>query len=72
MLKIIPLALILSSCCGIPNQGNLNLPPKLHYPSIKAEELSCLSDKTYDLLNERRAMCESRVKTLTNIIKSTH
>ena len=72
MLKIIPTALILASCCGIPSQAKLKLPPDVVYPTIKAEELQCLTDKTYEKLNIRRIRCETRVETLKNIIKSTH
>lgn len=72
MLKIIPLVLVLSSCCGIPSQAKLPLPPEVNYPTIKADDLACLSDKTYEALNVRRVMCETRVKTLRKIIKTTH
>jgi hypothetical protein len=63
---------VLSSCCSIPDQAKLPLPPDLVYPKIQAEELQCLSDDTYKRLNERRIMCESRIETLKNTIKKTH
>lgn len=72
MLKIIPLALILSSCCSIPSGAKLPLPPDVVYPPIQASELQCLTDKTYEKLNVRRARCEARIETLKGVIKTTH
>lgn len=72
MLRIILSAMLLSSCCATPDQAKLPLPPKQTYPTIKAEELSCLSDKAYEALVVRKTMCESRIETLRNIIKKTH
>lgn len=72
MLKILPIGLVLVSCCGTPNQAKLPLPPELNYPTISAESLACLTDKTYEALNVRRVMCEARIKTLRETIKSTH
>ena len=69
---IIVSAMVLSSCCGTPNQARLPLPQDLVYPKITAEELQCLSDSAYKRLNERRIMCESRIETLKNTIKKTH
>ncbi len=62
----------LAGCCTIPGQPRLPLPPPIQYPAVKATELSCLSDIAYLTLTERDALCRARVRTLENIIKSTH
>ena len=72
MLKIILIALTLISCGSIPTGAKLPLPPEVVYPSIQASELQCLTDKTYEKLNARRALCEARIETLNGIIRSTH
>jgi len=72
LLNILLSAMILSSCGNIPAQAKLPLPPKIVYPAILGGELQCLSDNTYKKLNTRRSLCESRIETLRNIIKSTH
>lgn len=74
MKHIIPLvsAIILSSCAGTPGKVTLPLPPEPTYPRIKASELECLSDATYEKLMVRDVMKTERIETLRNIIKSTH
>ena len=69
-LIIVLSGMILASCCNQPigSQARLPLPQDLIYPKISAEELRCLSDSAYKKLNERRVMCEGRVKTLKNTI----
>lgn len=71
-LLILLSAMALASCGSICAPAKLPLPPENVYPKIEATELVCVSDSTYKKLNTRRAMCESRVKTLRNTIKSTH
>ena len=65
-------AIILASCCAVPEQAKLPLPPPLVLPTVEASELQCLSDETYEKLVERDVMCTGRVHTLENIIKQTH
>ncbi len=62
----------LSACCTTPGQVRLPLPPPVQYPTVKSAELSCLTDQTYLALVERDSLCRARVRTLENIIKSTH
>ncbi len=64
--------LSLSACCTSPGQPRLPLPPPVQYPTVKSAELSCLTDQAYLALTERDAICRARVRTLENIIKSTH
>ena len=64
--------LSLSGCDTMSEKVELPLPPPLTYPSITAEELQCLSDKTYEALVVRDTMCRTRVETLEDIIRSTH
>ena len=71
-LSILTLALTLNSCASIGGQPKLPLPPEVVYPAILGGELQCLSDKTYEKLNARRALCEARIETLKAIIRTTH
>ena len=64
--------LSLSACCTTPGQVRLPVPPPVQYPTVKSADLSCLSDQTYLTLVERDSLCRARVRTLENIIKSTH
>ncbi len=74
--KIAALAIISSislfGCCTTPGQPRLPLPPPIQYPTVKSAEMACLSDQTYLALVERDSLCRARVRTLENIIKSTH
>ena len=72
LLTILLSATILSSCGTVISQAKLPLPPEVVYPAISGHELQCLTDNVYKKLNTRRALCEARVETLRNIIKSTH
>jgi hypothetical protein len=56
----------LSSCVSIPTAPHLALPPPL--PELSEIELDCLSDQSYELVIRYR----ERVRTLEEIIKSTH
>jgi hypothetical protein len=65
--------LILSACCAsvTPDPIQVNIPPPVNYPVVKAPELECLSESTYEKLVVRDVRCRERVKTLEDIIKST-
>ena len=63
---------ILSACCTTPGQARLPVPPPVQYPAVKSAELSCLSDQTYLAMVDRDSLCRARVRTIENIIKSTH
>lgn len=60
----------LSSCSTVTVK--LPLPPPLDVPTIQAEELACLADDTYHQLVDRDILKTERIKTLEEIIRSTH
>lgn len=64
--------LSLSACCGVSEQARLSVPASPDYPTIPAEQLQCLSDEAYGALVVRDTMCRERIKTLKDIIRSTH
>lgn len=68
---LILLSAITLASCAYPVPVKLPLPKPLTYPTIKAEDLKCLSDKSYESLVVRDEMKTRRIKTLTNIIKAT-
>lgn len=57
--------------CAYPVPVKLPLPEPQTYPTIKAESLGCLSDKTYEALVIRDEMKARRIETLIKIIKGT-
>lgn len=64
--------ILLSSCCSIPDQAKLPIPPTPVYPTIEEAELQCLTDHTYEKLMVRDTMCIERVTTMEDIIRATH
>lgn len=69
-------ALILSAGCGTTKtvyvQEPLPLPDRPNVPTIKGEELECLSDEAYAKLVERDALQFAHIKRLEAIILTTH
>ena len=64
------LSAITLSSCAYPVPVKLPLPEPQTYPTIKAEDLKCLSDKVYEALVIRDEMKTRRIETLTKIIKA--
>lgn len=65
-------AILVSSCCGIPQKAKLPLPPEPTYHKITDNELACLTDATYAKLAENDLACKQSLKTHRDIIKVTH
>ena len=63
---------LVSSCGTVPAKIMLPLPPEPNYPKIDKSALICLSDETFKKLVIRDVMKTRRIKTLENIILSTH
>ena len=73
MLKLLlPTALILSSCCGIPQKAILELPDEVVCPEFTNEELKNVSQGTYEKVAELNIICTEDLKTHRDIIKATH
>jgi len=68
---VILLAITLSSC-GSLEPVRLPLPPPLVTPTVTRDEVKCLSDDAYERLVIRDRLKDARIKTLTDVIKSTH
>lgn len=68
---LIALILISACCTTQPSVGVLPLPPRLVVPVVRAEQLQCVSDRTYREIKLQAEMRKARIKTLENIIKST-
>lgn len=62
----------LISCGSIPTNAVLKLPPEITYPVISAQEVSCLTDETFNKIKKRDKLKSARIQTLRNIILSTH
>lgn len=73
-MKIILLfvTIFLSACCSIPSNPVLQLPPPLVTPVLKMAELQCVSDETFKKIDLLSSLKSERIKTLENIILSTH
>lgn len=65
-------AILVSSCCGIPQQAELPLPSLPIWPELNDSELACVSNKTYEKIVLLDVACKESIKTHQNIIKSTH
>lgn len=70
-------ALILSAGCAteirtVYVQEPLPLPDRPNVPTIKGEELACLSDEAYAKLVERDQMQFEHIRRLEAIIRTTH
>lgn len=70
-------ALTLSAGCAteirtLYVQEPLPLPDRPEVPTIKGEELACLSDEAYAKLVERDALQFAHIKRLEAIILTTH
>ena len=65
-------AIFLISCGSIPTNAVLKLPPEISYPIIAADEVSCLADNVFNKIKKRDKLKSARIKTLRNIILSTH
>ena len=65
-------SLFLISCGNIPTNAVLKLPPELIYPVITANEVSCLTDNTFNKIKKRDKLKSARIETLRNILKATH
>ena len=72
MLIVFASAIILASCCSIPDQAKLPLPPEANLPKLTDAELACVTDHTYEKIATLDNQCKERIKTLENIIKTTH
>ena len=72
IILLIGLSFSIISCDSIPTNPTLKLPPELIVPTISAQEVECLSDKTFLKIMKRDKLKSARIETLTNIIKSTH
>ena len=68
---IVILICIISSSCS-SHIAKLPLPDELVLPKIKAAELECLAIDPLNRLAQRDRLQRNRIKTLTNIIKTTH
>jgi len=64
--------IFLSACCTAPSNPVLKLPPPLVTPVLKMAELECVSDETFKKIDLLSNLKSERIKTLENIIKSTH
>lgn len=70
-------ATILSQGCStttVPTfvQEPLPIPDRPVLPTVKAEDLACLSDEAYGALVQRDAVLAAHVRRLEAIIKTTH
>lgn len=67
-------AILSSACCHVSELPNLKdkIPPEPAYPSVKASELSCLSQSAYERLVWRDTLCRERIKTLEDVINSVN
>lgn len=73
--SILAIALISSSCATtqrVPTTTVLPIPPELALPKIQADALMCLTDEAYTDLVLRDSLQSERIRTLENIIRSTH
>lgn len=64
--------LSLSGCGATLEPVRLEVPPSLTLPTIPAEALTCLSDDAYEALVVRDTLLRARIKTLEDIILTTH
>ena len=74
MQKIVLLiaVIFLSACCGIPQKAKLPLPDEPVFPVLTNEELSCVSQTTYDKITSLHLVCIESIRTHRDVIKSTH
>jgi hypothetical protein len=66
------IAISLASCCGIPQQARLVLPPDVNCPTLTDKELMQVSDETYKRIANLYISCIENDKTLRDIIRATH
>lgn len=62
----------LSACCGIPQKAKLDLPDDVVLPELTNQELSCVTQETYEKIADMKIACEEGIKTHRDVIKSTH
>lgn len=72
MITLLIASLFLISCSHIPTTAKLPLPPKIDYPVITPNEVSCLPDNVFNKIKIRDRLKSARIETLTDIIKTTH
>jgi len=65
------ICLILISSCG-GHIAKLPLPPELVLPRVTGAELECLASEPLDRLVKISQLRANRIKTLENIILTTH
>ena len=78
---LITTILSLSACGTTPVTTRLEVPPELKVPTVPADKMICveypdgkyrLPPKTYEALAVRDTLKTERIKTLEEIIRSTH